>query len=159
MHKNRVIVGRAENIDLLGLDMGVPAKIDTGAYRSAIHISDVKVIKRDGHEVLQVSLLGHPAAPVARTFETDDFAIRMVRNSTGDITERYEIKLKIKLGTKLFTTPFTLINRQNNVFPVLIGRKALANRFMVDVTVSSVDRKALLSLIQNTTSINTEDLE
>ena len=42
------------------------------------------------------------------------------------------------LSGQSFITPFTLANRSRNNFPVLIGRRTLKNRFLVNVSKSSV---------------------
>lgn len=157
--KYPVIIGRAEVIDLVDIALGVPSKIDSGAYRSSIHASDIQVVKKDNTEVLKCKLLGHPCSPVARPFETSDFSSLPVKNSTGDVEERFEVKLRIKIGPKIFTTSFTLSDRSNNIYPVLIGRKALLDRFLVDVSRASINRMELKKLKGVTTPEDEEDLE
>jgi len=153
------IIGRAENIDIVGVALGVPAKIDTGAFRSAIHAQKIKVVKRDGVETLTCELLGHPVSPVPRPFETTEFSELPVKNSTGDVDLRYEVKIKIKIGPKIFLTSFSLSDRSNNIYPVLIGRKALKERFLVDVGKSSINRLELKRLKGVTSAEDEEDLE
>lgn len=137
------IIGRSELIDLLDLGVQVPAKVDTGAYRSSIHCSRAVEIKRGDQEVLQADLLGHPCAPTVRTLEFTDYELVTVRNSFGDRAIRYKIRLRVKLGPKIFWSSFTLADRSNNIMPVLVGRELLKNRFLVDVTKTSVNRKQL----------------
>src|SRR5688572_9351679 len=123
--KYPVIIGRAEVIDLVGIALAVPSKIDSGAFRSSIHASDVKITTLDGKELLKCNLLGHPCSPVPRPFKTTEFSSLAVKNSTGDVEMRYEVKMRIKIGPKIFNSSFTLSDRSNNIYPVLIGRKAL----------------------------------
>ena len=47
------------------------------------------------------------------------------------------------MNGKIFTTPFTLANRGKKVFPVLVGRKLLNRRFVVDSSKASVHRSDL----------------
>lgn len=47
---------------------------------------------------------------------------------------RYTVKLSFTLGNKRYKNQFSLANRANNHFPVLLGRKFLKNRFLVDVS-------------------------
>ncbi len=54
------------------------------------------------------------------------------------------MSLKIKLANKLFKTSFSLAERGNTLFPVLVGRTALRNRYLVDVNKSSVKTEKLL---------------
>ncbi len=153
------IIGRAENIDIVGLALGVPSKIDTGAFRSAIHAQNIKIVKRAGVPTLVCELLGHPVSPVPRPFETTEFTELPVKNSTGDVDVRYEVKMKIKIGSKVFLTSFSLSDRANNIYPVLVGRKALKDRFLVDVSKTSINRLELKKLKGVTSPEDEEDLE
>lgn len=143
MSKYQVIVSRNETINFIGVVDGVPAKVDTGAFRSSIHATDIRVVKKDGHDVLTCRLLGHKSSPDGYPFETTSFGKAVVINSFGHKEERYEVRLRVKLGPKVFTTSFTLSDRGNNLFPVLIGRKLLKGRFLVDVNTSNLNRKQL----------------
>lgn len=159
MSKYPVIIGRAENIDLVGIALGVPAKIDSGAFRSSIHASNIKIVKRGDVETLKCTLLGHPCAPVGRPFETTDFSLLPIKNSTGDVEDRYEVTLKIKIGPKIFNTSFSLSDRSNNIYPILVGRIALKTRYFVDVSQTTVNRMELKKLKGITSPEDEEDLE
>jgi hypothetical protein len=159
MAKFQVIIGRSEKLSFPEFVLNVPAKIDTGAYRSSIHATSIKLTKKGGKQVLKVELLGHPASPVIYEREFDDFETVKVTNSFGHEEERYEIKLKTKLGSKVFTTSFTLADRSNNLFPILVGRKLLKNRYVVDVAKTSVDRVKLKQEFGIKAAIDEEDLE
>ena len=144
MAKYQVIIGRAEEIDIVGVALGVPAKIDTGAYRSAIHVNSVKVVTVDGVKTLKFSILGHKNAVIKRDLETTEFSEVEVTSSNGQSEKRYEVKLRIKLASKIFKTSFSLSERPNTLYPVLIGRTALAHRFLIDAARSSVKVDKLL---------------
>jgi hypothetical protein len=145
------IIGRSEQLDFLELVAQVPAKIDTGAYRSAIHYSKAREVKRDGQKILKVELLGHPCSPTTYPVEFSDYELVTVRNSFGDRTIRYKIKLRVKLGSKIFISSFTLADRTNNIMPVLIGRELLKKRFLVDVSKTNVDRRELRKIYKENT--------
>lgn len=159
MSRYQIIIGRAEQVDFVGTALAVPAKIDSGAYRSSVHAVNIKEVTKDGEKTLKFSLLGHPCAPVPRPLETNRFTVLPVKSSNGEIEARYEVTLKIKVGSKIFNTSFTLADRSNNVYPVLIGRKALKNRFVVDVSRSSVQRMELKKNFGILTPEDEEDLE
>jgi hypothetical protein len=159
MSRHSVIIGRTEYIDVVDIVLNVPTKIDTGAFRSAIHATDINIVTVDGQEVLKCNLLGHPCSPVVRPFETTDFKQVIVTNSFGHDETRYEISLKVKLGPKIFKTSFTLADRSRNLFPVLAGRKLLKDRFYVDVSKTSVDRLKLKKEFNIDVLTDEEDLE
>lgn len=143
MSKYKIVISRNDNMDFVGVANGIPAKIDTGAFRSAIHASDVKVKKRGDKIVLTCNLLGHRAAPQSHPFETSRFSRVQITNSFGHKEHRYEVAMRVKLGGKVFNTSFTLADRSKNVFPVLVGRKLLKGRFIVDVSTGAVNRQLL----------------
>ena len=159
MAKFQVIIGRSEKLSFPEFVLNVPAKIDTGAYRSSIHAKSVKLVKKGGKDVLKVELLGHPTAPVVYEKEFSEFETVSVTNSFGHEETRYEVKLRTKLGAKVFTTSFTLADRANNLFPILVGRKLLKNRYVVDVARTGVDRVKLKQEFGITSPIDEEDLE
>jgi len=67
----------------------------------------------------------------------------VVANSFGHEEERYEVKLKVKLGPKVFHARFTLADRSKKIYPILLGRKLLNHRFLVDSAKTSLDRVTL----------------
>ncbi len=159
MSKYQVVISRNETIDFVGVAQGVPAKIDTGAFRSAIHASNINVAKKNGKNFLTCKLLGHRAAPESHTFETTQFSRVRITNSFGHEEYRYEVELRVKMGPKIFNTSFTLADRSKNLFPVLVGRKLLKGRFLVDVSTGSVNRQLLKKEFGIKLPDDAEDLE
>ncbi len=143
MAKYQVIIGRAEEVDIVGTVLDVPAKIDTGAFRSSIHATNIREATVDGKKVLKFAILGHRCAPVKYDITTERYENIVVRSSNGEESDRYEVSLKIKIGPKIFMASFSLYDRSNNVFPILIGREALKYRFLVDAAKTSVARMKL----------------
>jgi hypothetical protein len=62
-----------------------------------------------------------------------EFALRDIKNSFGEIERRYVITTTLKIFNQEITTEFSLCNRGSLKFPILIGRKILRNRFLIDV--------------------------
>ncbi|MCC2547756.1 RimK/LysX family protein [Hymenobacter sp. BT175] len=149
MKKPRVMkrtVGRRELVDFPEFQIwGIEAKVDTGAYTGAIHCSDIHVETRpDGREVLHVRLLDldHPnvhGSPL--TF--DEFSLRDIKSSNGDVQERYVIQTSIRLFGEDVITEFSLSDRSDMKYPVLIGRLLLRRaRLIVDVARRNVSYKS-----------------
>lgn len=158
MSSHKVIIGRFEYVDVMRTLKNVPAKIDTGAHRSSIHAEDIQLVNKGNKELLRFTLLNHGVYKKKKTVEVDKFRLMPVRSSNGHITKRYEVQLRIKLGYKIFTSSFTLSDRSQNVFPILIGRKALRRRFLVDSDVTAVNRKELRRAIADL-PVDEEDLD
>lgn len=140
---HKVVIGRAELMHFMDFEIAdIPAKVDTGAYRSAVHASDIN-IDRDG--TLNFKILGNHkvCGNLAKTHKTKDYKIVTIANSFGHEEDRYEVKLKVKLGPKIFKATFTLADRSKKIYPILIGRKLLNSRFFVDTAETSIDRISL----------------
>lgn len=145
MTKYTVIIGRSELINFPSLLLtDIPAKADTGAYRSAIHAKNITLKKKGTKQLLAFDMLAdHPTCTYTRHVETTEFSKTKVENSFGVVEERYAVNLKIKLGPKVFSTEFTLADRSVKTYPILLGRKTLNKRFIVDSAKSNIDRQAL----------------
>jgi hypothetical protein len=136
MHPRRIVIGRLEHIALPGLGVErVVAKIDTGAYRSALHYQRLKVRTSGGAKRLVVTFRmgGHSATKVFTAFER----VR-VKSSNGATTVRYLVRTRVRLGPYTVRTPCTLFDRSDMKHQVLLGRMFLRGRFVVDVAAKHV---------------------
>src|SRR5579871_1817955 len=141
---HKVVIGRAEELSFVEFDMAdIPAKVDTGAYRSAVHAANIRLT--EGGKVLNFDLLGgHPVCgTMSSPVSTPNFTQVKIANSFGHEKLRYEVKLRVKFGLKLFWATFSLAERSKKIYPILIGRKMLNNRFIVDTFQTSIDRVEL----------------
>ncbi len=155
----KIVIGRYEDISVFKPDIvGIPSKVDTGAFRSAIHATDIKIVRTKSGRVLKCRLLGHRCHPESFDFTTKKFEKVNITNSFGHSEDRYEVNLRIKLGPKVFTTSFTLADRSESVFPVLLGRKLLKGRFLVDPAESGINRRKLKKQFKIKT-LDEEDME
>ncbi|QDK83913.1 ATP-dependent zinc protease [Spirosoma sp. KCTC 42546] len=116
----------------LGL-FDVQAKVDTGAYTSSLHCKDVRLVKSGVRRILSFLLIDKNGEE-ERPYYSDQFSQRMIRNSFGVAEKRYVIKTRIILFGRTIRAEFTLADRENLKNPVLLGRKLLRNRFIVDVS-------------------------
>lgn len=129
--KEQVLIGRLEHIALPGLGIArVAAKIDTGAYRSALHYQKVRVRTVDGMKQLLVTFQmgGKRKTKVFRSYERVT-----VKSSNGESSRRYLIRTRVRLNGHVVRTAFTLFDRSDMKYQVLLGRKFLRGRFVVDV--------------------------
>lgn len=126
------MIGRRELVDFPDLGLkGVTAKIDTGAYTTALHCHDI----REQEGVLYFKLLsaGH-AGCTGEEHAVKQFIQKDIRNSFGETERRYIIKTRIRIGKRIIQSLISLTNRGTMRYPVLIGRRLLKNRFVVDVS-------------------------
>ncbi|UBM57545.1 RimK/LysX family protein [Marinilongibacter aquaticus] len=126
------IIGRKEKVQLpeLGL-FGVRAKIDTGAYTSSLHCLSAK--ESNGRLLCQFEEK-HKEKTLIKTVPFAKFTKRKVRSSNGQLDDRYAIKTKIGIGKETLDIELTLSDRGKMKTEMLLGRKFLRKRYMVDVS-------------------------
>lgn len=131
------VIGRTDVIDMpeLGLHE-VDAKIDTGAYTSSIHCSRIRLKKdTDGTEMITFTIPGSKLHEKGvHHFKVRQFEERNIRSSNGQIQKRYVIKTQIILFGRKIRAEFSLADRSSMKYPILLGRKLLQGRFIVDVS-------------------------
>ncbi len=135
--KNLTIIGSNALVTLAGIKK-VPAKIDTGADSSSVWASNIQI---NAQNQLEFCLFG-PESPfyTGEVLTAKDYKVQRVRNSTGQVTVRYRVSLPMTAVGKRIKASFTLYDRSSNNFPILIGRKTLKNRFLVDVAHTETKR-------------------
>jgi len=135
--KKLTIIGSNALIKVAGVS-DVPAKIDTGADSSSIWASNICV---DPENRLNFCLFG-PESPLytGEVIVAEKYGVQRVRTSIGEVTVRYRVSLPIVAAGRRVRVSFTLYDRSNNNFPVLLGRKTLKNRFLVDVARTETER-------------------
>jgi hypothetical protein len=132
--KDKTLIGRRElaNLPEFGL-RNVAVKVDTGAYTSSIHVSHCREVVSDEKMVLEVIFLD----PSHEGFDGEkhtfyEFRQKKVKSSTGQEQMRYFIKCTIQLLGRKIKTEFSLTERNGMKYPILLGRKLLNKRFIVD---------------------------
>jgi hypothetical protein len=126
------ILGRSDRVDLPGLGLyNIHAKVDTGAYTSSLHCSRAEVV----NGVLEFVLMDdeHPEF-TGMIFIFKEFTERDIKNSFGIAEKRYIIRTTVKIFNAEIPCEFSLSDRDEMRFPILLGRKILGDRFLIDVT-------------------------
>jgi hypothetical protein len=144
----KLIIGARDKIDLPEFNLlDLPCKVDTGAATSAIHCYKVQLREINGKEVISFRLLD-PAheAYNGKEFRTHNFKEKKITSSSGHSEYRYVIKSRIVLFGKEIETEFTLADRIRMRYPVLLGRKLLRRRFIVDVTQKDLSYQQKLNI-------------
>ncbi len=136
----KTVIGRYDKIDLPEMNLwDIDAKIDTGADGSAIHCHHIEIVKKKGKKLLHFILLDptHPNYD-NNSFFFENYKQRSIKNSFGDSEKRFVIKTPIVIFGKETLTEFSLSYRGNLSFPILLGRKFLYRKFVVDVARSNL---------------------
>lgn len=133
--KNKQTIGEFANVDFPELSLKkLQARVDTGAYYSAIHCRDIIRTKRGSDKLLSFTLLDaeHPLYNGKR-YSVGNFKKIIVKNSFGETERRYVVELKVKLMGNQYIALFGLSDRKKMLHPVLLGRQLLAHQFIIDL--------------------------
>ncbi|MGD8427136.1 MAG: RimK/LysX family protein [Balneolaceae bacterium] len=130
------IIGRVEGIDFPEWDLqDIDAKVDTGAYTSSLHCHHIKSYRENGKEYVKFNLLD-PSHDTYndKLFKWPVYRKKTIKSSNGSREERFIVKTKVKIFESIFTAELSLTDRSEMRYPILLGRKLLNNRFLVDVS-------------------------
>ena len=127
----KTVIGRDAEVSFVNMVDNVPAKVDTGADTSAVWASDIFV---DENGKLHFKLFddGSPYY-TGEDIVTDDYSVAMVKSASGDTVMKYKVKLSIRIKGRRIKTVFGLSDRSTHSYPILIGRRTLHGKFIVDV--------------------------
>jgi hypothetical protein len=126
------VVGSKELVSFPRLNIyDVPAKIDTGADTSSVWVSHIKVTKHG----LSFQLFGkRNKYYTGETITVPVYETAVVKSSSGIPEKRYKVRLVVLVKNRRIRAYFTLADRSTMKFPILLGKRLLNNKFMVDVS-------------------------
>ena len=128
-----MVIGELEHVTIKPEDLRLKARIDTGAQTSSLGVSSQQPFERDGKQWLRFSVKD-PGSEKSIDFEKPVSRTVKIKRHDAEAMERPVIKLKIMLGNSEMEREFTLADRSQYNFPVLIGRNVLGGKYLVDVS-------------------------
>lgn len=133
---NKILIGRKDKADFPELSLNdIDIKIDSGAYTSTIHCTNIKEIESNNEKKLKFTLLDPEHEHYNnKEFTTKNYTSKIVKSSNGISEIRFMINTTIIIFNKELPIYLTLSERKEMKFPVLLGRKFLNNKFIIDTT-------------------------
>lgn len=130
----RIIAGWVEKVRIEGQDFEVKAKLDTGAKTSSIHATDITPFKKDGKRWVKFTLLLKDSKDKNHeiTLEMPRSRKAKIKNHGGNPDKRYVVDLKVCFNGREYITEFTLAERTDYIYDVLLGRQFLRKTAIVD---------------------------
>jgi hypothetical protein len=151
--KEKIIIGRKDKADFpeLGLE-NLDIKMDTGAYTSAIHCHEIEKKKINGKEFVVFKLLDPSHSQYnEQEFSTENYREKHIKSSTGHSEKRFIIETNIFIFGNEYPIELSLSERGEMKFPILIGRKFLMKRFIVDPAKTDLSYKREVKNLKNKT--------
>ena len=139
----KITIGRIDKADFPKLILeDIDLKIDSGAYTSSIHCSDIEEITIDNESFIKFTLLD-PEHPFYnnKEFTSKNYTSKIVKSSNGISEKRFMIQTEITIFNTTFSIYLTLSERKDMKFPILLGRKFLNKKFLIDTSKTNLSYK------------------
>ena len=133
--KPKRVVGWKENAALPDLNVkNVIAKIDTGANLASIDAADIKIVSRDKVKYVKFKVMKRNNTVRKTSAPLEGY--KRIKSSNGDVERRPYIKTTLSMDGITKKIELTLTDRGPMEYTMLIGRKALGRRWVVNPSIS-----------------------
>lgn len=129
--REKAVMGWLESVFLKPWNIRITAKLDTGAKTSSLHADNIEHFTKNGEEWVRFTLTGTDddksiavERPLVRTV--------YIKERKTRATKRDVVKLVLCKNGRDYETEFTLVDRSNFNYPVLLGRSFLKDVALVD---------------------------
>jgi hypothetical protein len=123
-------IGWVENVGVTMANNIVKAKIDTGADSSSLNCHCITPYERDGVSWVKFSITDINGKTIS--YDKKITANVKVKRHFGDVQKRYAVRMGFCIGSQYGETDVSLVDRTGFNYDLLIGRKFLQDRFIVD---------------------------
>lgn len=139
----KIIIGRKDKVDLPDFGLAeIHVKVDSGAYSCSIDCHYYQEVEKEGLKVLEVIFLeDNHVLYTGEKFYFPKYRLKRVKSSTGHVQDRFFIQGKIIVFGKEYETEFSLSKRHEMKNPILIGRKLLNKKFIIDSSLVNLSYK------------------
>lgn len=129
--QGKAILGRVEYVWVEDSEVYLKARVDTGAKSSSLHAENIQRFERNGEKWVRFVIALDDQrikmeAPVERS-------VKIRQAGMDELDRRPVVKLTIQLGELKEETEFTLDDRSEMLYPLLLGRSFLQDIALVDV--------------------------
>lgn len=132
----RQTIGHVEDVRIIPGDVIFRARIDSGAETSSLDVSDMVEFQRDGKPWVRFTAAN--AAGRSLTLERPVVRTANVRRSGAATQQRHVVLIGLCLGRVFADAEVNLTDRAGMTYRMLIGRRFLADRFLIDVAAANL---------------------
>lgn len=139
---DKLVLGAQEWVWFEGISSSFRARIDTGAETSSLNAVDIQEFERDGNTWVRFNLSHSGNGEDKEIVEVPVERWVKIRQSSAEGTDRRPvIKTWIRLGNLHEKAEFTLADRTQMEFPILLGREFFKDIAVVDVSQTYIHKK------------------
>jgi len=136
------VFGWVEKATLEPWGVEVKAKLDSGALTSSLDARDIETFEKNGEEWVRFRLRLEDEAS-GETF-TERMELPLYRDlrvrGAGGIDERPVVLMKVCLGDTVYEEQFSLRDREEMNYPLLLGRRSIGHLGLLDVRDTFLNR-------------------
>ena len=141
----KMVLGWLETTQILGSDMRIKTKLDVGAKTSSMQATNIQNFEKNGKPWVRFAFTGEDVdTEELHTLRLEGPLVREVeikRHGAPSVT-RPVITQQICLYNQIYRTEFTLADRGNFNYSVLLGRSFLSRVALVDPAEAFLSRPA-----------------
>lgn len=129
------VIGWVEKALLLPGDLVMNAKMDTGALTSSLDAKNLTSFQRDGEDWVRFDVHAEDEQGQTKSQHFERAVTRVVTlRGAGGTDERPVVKMQLCIGNQVYEEEFTLRDRGDMKYPLLIGRRTIGHLGFIDVT-------------------------
>lgn len=139
----KVLLGWLENIRVYPGGMLMKAKLDSGALSNAIHAENMLLFEKDGVSMVSFTILKDHDDPQSERVSLElpiERQVNIKLRYTPERDERPVVKLDFCIAGVRYTTLFSLTERADFNYPVLLGREFMRDYIIIDPSESFTHR-------------------
>lgn len=125
------ILGWVEKVVLIEPGFELKAKLDTGANTASLHAVEIEKYKKDDEWWVRFTV-EDPESDETWEFDEPRTDRIRIKQHDGSHQTRNVVEMDICFGRMMRTIEVNLIDRSEFIYPLLLGREALAERVVVD---------------------------
>lgn len=133
----KMVLGRTEWIWVESVNRVFRARVDSGATTSSLSARDIVEFERDGENWVRFNMV--PDDETDDSYEVEARRVRVAKirqSSTDELDRRPVVSMTVRIGDFTENAEFTLTDRTQMTYPILLGREFLRDVALIDVAKS-----------------------
>lgn len=133
---DKKVFGWIEKTTVEPWGVALKAKLDSGALTSSMDARDVERFEKDGTEWVRfrLEMEDYDTGEVITEELEQEVNRSLILRGAGGTSRRPTVLLKICMGDTVYEEEFSLRDRSDMHYPVLLGRRTIAHLGLLDVT-------------------------
>lgn len=132
--EQRPVTGWIEEVHLYPGAIALKAKLDTGALTSSMDAREIRYFRRGSQQWVRFRVIcrnRETGEPFSQEFERP--LVRRVRlRGAGGVDHRPVVTMEVGIGQQMLVEEFSLRDRKDMLYPLLLGRRTLERIGPVD---------------------------